>query len=126
MNRASLTVTAGNFTKVYGAANPAFSATFAGFVLSESPAVLGGALQFATSATAASHVGNHAVTPSVWLAANYDIAFVTGNCPSPRRRLPSSRTAKPRCMAPRSDFDRELQRVRQRRHARLVSPHRQR
>src|SRR5206468_1703731 len=51
---ASLTVTANAATKVYGSANPAFSVSYSGFVLSQDPSVLGGSLAFATAATASS------------------------------------------------------------------------
>src|SRR5207247_907042 len=60
---ASLTVTANNATKVYGQPNPAFSASYSGFVNGDTSASLGGTLTFTTLATAASPVGNYGVTP---------------------------------------------------------------
>src|SRR5262249_28416053 len=48
------------------------------FVLSEGPAVLGGALTFTTPATPASHVGSYLITPGGLTAANYQFRFVNG------------------------------------------------
>ncbi|WP_337875532.1 MBG domain-containing protein [Elioraea sp.] len=75
---APLTVTANDATRTYGAANPAFSATYAGFVLGEGPGVLGGTLTFATPATPGSPVGGYAITPSGLTSGNYAITFVPG------------------------------------------------
>ena len=41
--KATLTVTANNVTKVYGSANPAFTASYAGFVNKDRSSVLSGA-----------------------------------------------------------------------------------
>jgi hypothetical protein len=73
---AALSVTASNNTKIYGATDPALTATISGFVNGESPAVLGGVL----SVTRASgeNVGNYAVTPSGLTSSNYSITFHTG------------------------------------------------
>src|SRR5262249_19431619 len=76
---APLTVTARGATKVYGQANPGFSATFQGFVLGQDPSVLTGSLGFTTAATASSHVGHYAVTPAGLTSGNYAIAFVAGD-----------------------------------------------
>lgn len=78
ITKASLTVTADNKSKVYGAALPAFTAGYGGFVFGETPAVLGGALSFSTPATASSAVGTYAITPSGLTSANYAITFVNG------------------------------------------------
>ncbi|HEY4300377.1 MAG TPA: MBG domain-containing protein, partial [Candidatus Didemnitutus sp.] len=78
---ASLTVTAVNATRAYGAANPAFSATFSGFVGSDAVTVVGGSPSFATTATTTSNVGPYAITPALGSlsAANYVFAsFVPG------------------------------------------------
>jgi hypothetical protein len=73
-----LTVTANNAVRVQGQANPAFSASFAGFVPGETAAVLGGALGFATPATPASAPGGYAITPLGLTSSNYSITFVDG------------------------------------------------
>ena len=81
INKANLTVKAIDATKVYGAANPAFSTTITGFVNGDTAAVVSGAAAFSTPATAASSAGNYAITPSVGTlaAANYNFIFVNGN-----------------------------------------------
>ncbi len=75
---AALTVTANDATKVYGQANPAFTASYGGFVNGDTAASLGGSLSFTTAATAASAVGAYAVTPGGLTSANYTITFVNG------------------------------------------------
>ena len=54
-----LTVTADNQNRLYGASNPAFTATTTGFVNGETGAVLGGVLGFTNSAVATSPVGGY-------------------------------------------------------------------
>ncbi len=56
VTKAPLTVTTNAATKVYGAANPAFTVSYATLVNGDTPAALGGTLGFTTSATAASPV----------------------------------------------------------------------
>src|SRR5207237_7634103 len=75
IDKAPLTVTADNAVRILGAANPAFTASYAGFVLGQNPGVLGGALSFSTPATAASPVGNYAVTPAGLTSPNYSITY---------------------------------------------------
>jgi hypothetical protein len=76
---APLTVTANNSTKVYGSPNPAFTASYSGFVLGQGPADLSGTLGFTTSAGSASHVGTYAVTPGGLTSNNYALTFVNGS-----------------------------------------------
>jgi filamentous hemagglutinin family protein len=75
--RAPLTITANDASRVFGAANPAFSASFSGLVNGDSPALVGG-LTLGTAATAASPVGAYAITASGATAANYAISFAPG------------------------------------------------
>jgi hypothetical protein len=75
---APLTVTAEDATKVYGAANPAFTATYSGFVNGDTASSLGGTLGFSTPATTPSPVGSYAVTPSGLSSSNYTISFISG------------------------------------------------
>jgi hypothetical protein len=77
---APLTVTANPASKVYGQPNPAFSASYGGFVLGQGPSVLSGTLTFSTTATAASHVqaGGYPITLGGLTASNYAITFVNG------------------------------------------------
>jgi hypothetical protein len=75
---AALTVTASDATKIQGEANPAFTASYSGFVLGEGPGVLGGTLTFSTQATASSPAGSYAITPAGLTSGNYAITFVQG------------------------------------------------
>mgnify|MGYP001548587937 FL=1 len=74
---AALTITANSVTRLYGAANPSLTATFAGFVNGDTTSVVSG-LSLTTTATTASHVGSYPITPSGATAANYTIAYVPG------------------------------------------------
>ena len=77
ITKAPLTVTANPVGRVYGAANPTFTATLAGFVNSETldtSGVTGGAA-FATAAGATSIVGAYAITPAVGTLASANYAF---------------------------------------------------
>ena len=73
VNRAGLSVTANNAFRTYGAANPAFSASYGGFVNNENAGVVSGTPGFSTPATVTSPVGGYAITPSLGslTAANY-------------------------------------------------------
>ncbi|MEJ1971407.1 MAG: MBG domain-containing protein [Lacunisphaera sp.] len=73
-----LTITADNKSKIYGAALPPFTASFAGFVNGDTPASVTG-LQFSTTATMGSNVGTYTITPFGALApANYVVGYVPG------------------------------------------------
>ncbi len=76
ITKAPLTVTANNATKVYGDANPTFSAIISGFKNSQTLASSGvtGAATLATTATPTTDVGTAAITTQVGTlsAANYD------------------------------------------------------
>ena len=80
VNKAVLTVTANNASKVYGAALPAFSPTYSGFQNGDTSAVLSGSPSLTTTATAASSVGTYTITAAVGTltAANYSFSFVNG------------------------------------------------
>ncbi|HEU0168024.1 MAG TPA: MBG domain-containing protein, partial [Chloroflexota bacterium] len=77
---AVLTITAKDASRTYGAANPAFQATYSGFVLSDGPSSLGGALAFSTPATPTGAVAGspYAVTPGGLISTDYAISFVAG------------------------------------------------
>ena len=76
--RRALTVTANDAGKIYGQANPAFSASYSGFVNGDGAGSLGGTLRFSTSADAASPVGAYAITPGGLTSSNYTISDVNG------------------------------------------------
>jgi hypothetical protein len=80
VSKAVLTVTATNASRVYGAANPAFTPTYSGFVNGDTSAVLTGSPSLTTTATAASPVGSYTITAAAGTlaAANYSLVFVNG------------------------------------------------
>jgi FtsP/CotA-like multicopper oxidase with cupredoxin domain len=73
-----LTITASNATRVFGAANPAFTATYAGFVNGDTPASLTGTLACTTTATATSPAGTYPITCSGQTSTNYTITYIAG------------------------------------------------
>ena len=78
---APLTITANNQAKIYGAAVPALTASYTGFVNGDSSASLTTLPAMATTATAASHVaGNpYTITASGAADADYAITYVAGS-----------------------------------------------
>src|SRR5204863_529139 len=78
VTKASLTVTADDKTKTYGAGNPALTVSYAGFVNGDTAASLGGTLSVTTTATAASAVGGYPITAGGQTSGNYTIAYVAG------------------------------------------------
>ncbi len=77
VNRAALTITADNSKKVYGQANPAFTARYAGFVNGDGPASVFN-LKVTSSAGNSSPAGTYPIAPSGAESANYVISFVNG------------------------------------------------
>ncbi|MBI2829297.1 MAG: MBG-2 domain-containing protein, partial [Acidobacteria bacterium] len=79
---ATLTVTADDASRLFGVANPTFTATFAGFRNEEALAGSGvtGAPSLTTTATETSAVGEYPITAAIGTlaAANYDFTFVDG------------------------------------------------
>jgi hypothetical protein len=75
---APLLVSADNASRLYGAANPSFSASVTGLVNGDATNVLAGALVFNTSATTNSPVGTYPIAVSGVMASNYDISFTNG------------------------------------------------
>src|SRR6185503_6325515 len=73
-----LTISADDKSKVYGAALPALSASYAGFVNGDTVASLGTPVSLSTTATASSNVGTYPITASGAADANYTISFVAG------------------------------------------------
>ena len=76
ITKKALTITAEDKTKVYGAADPAFTVTYDGFEFSDDVTDLGGILAFARAL--GENVGNYVITPSGLTSDNYDITFVAG------------------------------------------------
>jgi hypothetical protein len=79
VNPAELTVTAGNATRSYGAANPAFTYSITGFVNNDPASVVSGTPALNTTATPGSPPGSYAITPDVrsLSAANYTFSPVS-------------------------------------------------
>jgi hypothetical protein len=75
---APLTITALSISRAYGAANPVFSPTYAGFVNGDTAASLSTLPSCATSATASSPVGTYPITCSAAVSANYTFTYVAG------------------------------------------------
>jgi len=80
VSKAVLTVTPRSHSKVYGKANPAFTAFYGGFVNGDTDSVVQGAPSLTTTATTASGVGSYSIdaTTGTLSAANYSFAFKTG------------------------------------------------
>jgi hypothetical protein len=75
VNKAALTVTAANATRVFGAANPAFSGTVTGAVHGDTFTE-----SYTTTATPASNAGSYAIVPSVTGVnlADYTVTSING------------------------------------------------
>jgi hypothetical protein len=82
ITKATLMVTANNASRIYGQANPTFTATITGFKNSETLATSGvtGNASLTTTATTTSPAGTYTVTAGLGslAAGNYDFAFVNG------------------------------------------------
>lgn len=76
VNKAPLTIKADRKIKPEGDPNPMLTATYSGFVLGETTAVLLMPAVLSTTATTASPPGSYLITVSGATAANYNIAFV--------------------------------------------------
>lgn len=77
VNRAPLLVTANDAARPAGTENPAFAASYSGFVNDDTAAVISG-LALSTSATAASPAGEYPIVPSGGSAENYTISYIDG------------------------------------------------
>jgi sugar lactone lactonase YvrE len=78
--QAALTVTASSASRAYGAANPAFTYTIAGFVNGDSSSVVSGTATESTTATSTSAPGSYPVNFSAQglTASNYTFNYVPG------------------------------------------------
>jgi len=75
---ASLTITANNQSKTYGADNPTLTLSYAGFVNGDNSAKLTSPVIATTTATATSPTGSYPITASGAAIANYTITYVNG------------------------------------------------
>lgn len=78
IRKAVLTVTAGDATRAYGEANPAFRLSYSGFVYGEGEEDLLVAPSATTTATTASDVGEYTITVSGGRSENYEFTYVSG------------------------------------------------
>jgi gliding motility-associated-like protein len=78
VDKVALTITADNQRKAYGAALPALTLSYAGFVNAETEANLTTQATPATTATAASAVNTYPITASGAASNNYNISYVAG------------------------------------------------
>src|SRR5206468_8185566 len=78
INAALLTITANNQSKIFNAPNPALTAAYSGFVLSQTPADLTGSLSCSTTAVLNSLVGSYPINCSGQTSTNYAITYVPG------------------------------------------------
>jgi subtilisin-like proprotein convertase family protein len=76
---AALTITADSKSKAYGAANPALTATYTGFVNGDTAASLATPVSLATTANVTSHVGVYPINATGAASPNYTISFVNNN-----------------------------------------------
>ncbi len=94
--QAPLTVTASDTNRPYGAPNPEFTASYAGFTNGDTASVVGGQPAFTTTAAKSSPVGGYSIVPSAGTlsAANYTFTnFVNGTLsvtPDPLTVTPNS------------------------------------
>src|SRR6266850_4531053 len=80
VTKAGLTVTANNASRNFGDPDPAFTASYTGFVNGDSAGVLSGTAAFSTTAVATSPEGNYPINVAVGTltAANYNFSFAGG------------------------------------------------
>ncbi|RYY29934.1 MAG: T9SS type B sorting domain-containing protein, partial [Sphingobacteriaceae bacterium] len=78
INKAALTVSAEDKTRVYGMANPAFTLIYAGFVNGETTSVFSTAPTVGSTATIDSPAGNYPITVAGGAADNYAFTYNTG------------------------------------------------
>jgi len=79
INKANLTVTADNKTKVYNTANPTLTFTYSGFKYTDNSLALGSQPTIATTATTNSNVGTYPVTLAGGSDDNYNFILVNGS-----------------------------------------------
>ena len=84
---ASLTITANNQSKVYGAALPALTASYSGFINGDTVSNLTTPANLATTATAGSPAGSYSITARSAASSNYTFVYVNGSLTVPPARL---------------------------------------
>src|SRR5205814_1078746 len=85
--KAPLTITAADKSKVYGAALPALTASYTGFVNADSSSSLTTPVALATTATASSPVGTYPITASGADTPSYTTSTASGTITVPKAPL---------------------------------------
>jgi len=118
VGKATVTVTADAASRAYGAANPAFTAAYSGFVNGDTLATSGvtGAPSLTTTATPASAMGGYPIVAAVGTlaATNYSFTFVNGTLTVGKATVTVTADAASRRMGGEPDVHSGIQRVRQR------------
>ncbi len=80
VDKATLTVTANNSTRIYGVANPVFTASYSGFVNGDTTALLTGSPSLTTAATVISPIGTYPIIAAAGTlsTSNYVYSYVNG------------------------------------------------
>jgi len=78
INKAPLTVTANNATKVYGNANPSLTLRYSGFKNNQTSSVLSTTPTAFTTATTTSNAGDYEIVADGGVALNYLLSYVNG------------------------------------------------
>ena len=98
INKANLTVTADNQTRLYGGANPTFTQTITGFVNGENASTAGvtGSATGSSTATTTTGVGSYTITGGTGTlsAANYDFTSANGTLTINKRPITVTADAK--------------------------------
>ena len=79
INKATLSISADNKTRLYGSPNPALTVSYSGFVNGENQSVIDNAPAIATSATPASDVGTYPISLSGGSDNNYELVYTNGS-----------------------------------------------
>ncbi len=79
INKATLTATADNKTRIYGDSNPVLTASYSGFKNGETASVIDSAATLSTGANALSDVGSYAISISGATDNNYDFSYTSGS-----------------------------------------------
>ena len=78
VNKASLTATADNKSKVYGTVNPPLTVSYSGFVAGDNSSVIDVVPSLSTTAVTGSTVGPYPITVSGGLDNNYSFTYIAG------------------------------------------------
>src|SRR5258708_20808663 len=118
-SKATLTVSAAAASRAFGAANPAFTGTYSGFVNGETLATSGvtGVPNLTTTATATSAAGDYSIVAAAGTlsAANYTFTFANGPLTVTKATLTGSASPPaPADRAAESAFPGAVHRLRQR------------